>query len=204
MKILCIGRNYAEHASELNNPLPEEPVVFMKPETALQSDQEPYIIPDFTQDLHYELEIVLRIGKKSKQLELDQAWDVVDGIGIGIDFTARDLQSKLKAKGLPWEKAKAFDGSAIVSNMQAPSEFDKDHIRFHLLKNGVEVQTGLSSDMLFSIPKLLQHLGRYFTLMPGDMVFTGTPAGVGRVEGGDVLEGFLEGKRGIQLAIVNG
>ena len=201
MKILCIGRNYAAHASELNNPLPDEPVVFMKPETALHDMALPYVIPSFTRDLHHELEIVLRIGRQAKSLDLVDAWNVVDGVGLGIDFTARDLQNELKAKGLPWEKAKAFDGSAIVGTLQDPASLPLNDLHFTLEKNGRVVQEGHVGMMLYSIPVLLQHLSRYFTLMPGDLVFTGTPAGVGPVEPGDLLEGFLQGERLLSLRI---
>jgi acylpyruvate hydrolase len=201
MKILCIGRNYAAHASELNNPLPDEPVVFMKPETALHDAALPYVIPSFTRDLHHELEIVLRIGRQARSLELVNAWNVVDGVGLGIDFTARDLQNELKAKGLPWEKAKAFDGSAIVGTLLDPASLPLDDLRFTLEKNGQVVQDGHVGMMLYTIPVLLQHLSRYFTLMPGDLVFTGTPAGVGPVQPGDLLEGFLQGKRLLSLRI---
>jgi len=202
MKILCIGRNYAAHASELNNPLPDEPVVFLKPETALHDATLPYSIPPFTQDLHHELEIVLRIGKQARMLDMADAWSVVDGVGLGIDFTARDLQNTLKAKGLPWEKAKAFDGSAIVSIMKDPRTLPLDDLHFILEKNGAVVQEGHIGMMLYSIPVLLAHLSRYFTLMPGDYVFTGTPAGVGPVQPGDVLHGYLQGEQLLQLSLV--
>jgi 2-keto-4-pentenoate hydratase/2-oxohepta-3-ene-1,7-dioic acid hydratase in catechol pathway len=199
---MCIGRNYAAHASELNNPLPDEPVVFMKPETALHDSNEPYAIPSITQDLHHELEIVLRIGRRVRSVDTADAWSVVDGIGLGIDFTARDLQNALKAKGLPWEKAKAFDGSAIVSAMKDPATLPLDDLHFILEKNGVVVQDGHVGMMLYSIPVLLAHLSRYFTLMPGDLVFTGTPAGVGPVQPGDLLDGYLQGERLLRLTIV--
>lgn len=201
MKILCIGRNYAAHASELNNPLPDEPVVFLKPETALHDATIPYTIPSFTRDLHHEIEIVLRVGKQAKSIPSAGAWDYIDGVGLGIDFTARDLQSQLKAKGLPWEKSKAFDGSAVVSEFNDPSTLPLDALHFSLLKNSVTVQNGNSTLMLYTIPTLVAHLSTYFTLMPGDLIFTGTPEGVGPVMAGDHLEGFLMGRSLFQLDI---
>jgi len=196
MKIFCIGRNYAEHAKELNNPIPEEPVIFMKPPTALLRDNQAFYIPDFSNDVHYEVELVLRVCKNGKSVEREFASKYYDAVGLGIDFTARDIQSKCKAKGLPWEKAKAFDHSAVLGGFVS---FDKlkDHksIRFGLEKNGEVVQSGDSADMLFDFDALIVQVSKYFTLQQGDLIYTGTPAGVGPVAIGDVLSGQLEGEQ---------
>lgn len=195
MKIFCIGRNYAAHAEELHSPIPQEPVVFMKPKNALLLNNNPFFYPDFTVDVHYECEIVLRVCKNGKQIRDQYASRYYDQIGLGIDFTARDLQAKLKEGGLPWEKAKAFDHSAVVGKMVPVSAVpDMSAVHFSLSKNGTQVQVGNSKDMLFSFDKLFTHISRYFTVNIGDLVFTGTPAGVGRVQIGDRLEGFLEGE----------
>ena len=195
MKIFCIGRNYAAHAAELHSQIPQEPVVFMKPKNALLLNNNPFFYPDFTVDVHYECEIVLRVCKNGKQIRDQYASRYYDQIGLGIDFTARDLQAKLKEGGLPWEKAKAFDHSAVVGKMIPVSAVpDMSAVHFSLSKNGTEVQVGNSKDMLFSFDKLFTHISRYFTVNIGDLVFTGTPAGVGRVQIGDRLEGFLEGE----------
>lgn len=190
MKIFCIGRNYAAHAGELNHEVPAEPVVFMKPKNALLLNNNPFYYPDFTIDLHYECELVLRVCKNGKQIREKYASRYYDQIGVGIDFTARDLQVTLKEAGLPWEKAKAFDHSAVVGTMTdiagKPGPFD-----FCLKKNNEVVQQGNSADMIFSFDQLLTHISRYFTVNIGDLIFTGTPAGVGRVQIGDRLEGFL-------------
>lgn len=195
MKIFCIGRNYAAHAEELHSQIPQEPVVFMKPKNALLLNNNPFYYPDFTVDVHYECEIVLRVCKNGKQIRDQYASRYYDQIGVGIDFTARDLQTKLKEGGLPWEKAKAFDHSAVVGRMVPVSAVpDISAVHFSLSKNGTQVQVGNSKDMLFSFDKLFTHISRYFTVNIGDLVFTGTPAGVGRVQIGDRLEGFLEGE----------
>ena len=197
MKIICIGRNYSEHVRELNNEIPTEPVIFMKPDSALLRNNEPFYIPDFSNDVHYECELIVRINRLGKNIETRFANRYYDEIGLGIDFTARDLQNKLKDKGLPWEKAKAFDRSAVIS-----SEFvnknelpDPNAIKFHLKKNGETVQDGNSSFMLFPIDELISQISKYFTLKIGDLIYTGTPAGVGPVAIGDRLEGFLEGTK---------
>jgi len=196
MKIFCIGRNYAEHAKELNNPIPEEPVIFMKPPTALLRDNQPFYIPEFTEEVHFEVELVLRISKNGRSVAPQFAGKYFDAIGLGIDFTARDIQSKCKAKGLPWEKAKAFDHSAVISEFLPMSQFDMEEgIGFQLFKNGTLVQDGRSTDMLFDFNSLIVHLSRYFTLQAGDYVYTGTPSGVGPVSIGDRLEGFLNGQK---------
>lgn len=202
MKIFCIGRNYAEHAKELNNPLPSEPLVFMKPPTALVVNNKPFFYPDFSSDLHYEGEIVLRICKNGRSVQPEFASRYYDAVAFGIDFTARDVQDKLKAKGHPWEIAKAFDRSAPLSPFVPLEELENPAaIRFQLKKNGQLVQDGNTKDLIFSFDTLIVHLSKYFTLQKGDYVFTGTPAGVGPVQVGDVLEGFIEDKHLITCAI---
>lgn len=194
MKIICIGRNYHEHAKELNNPIPEAPVFFMKPETALLPKRHPVFYPDFTKDLHYEVELVLKICKLGKHVESKFASNYFDSIGIGIDFTARDLQIKCKKDGLPWEMAKSFDHSAPVSKFYPITDFPSDNIEFSLLKNNVLVQKGNSSEMIFSFGNLIAYVSKFITLKEGDLVFTGTPAGVGPVSIGDHLEAFIGSK----------
>lgn len=203
MKIICIGRNYAEHAKELLNDIPEEPMFFLKPETALIPNNHPFIYPDFTKDLHYEVELVLRINKLGKSISEKHAHKYFSEIGIGIDFTARDLQNKQKAKGLPWEIAKAFDHSAPLSQKFLPVETfaDVNNINFHLELNGVAVQKGNTKDLLFTFDKLISHVSGYCTLKIGDLIFTGTPAGVGPVKVGDVLECFIEGQSLLKFEI---
>jgi acylpyruvate hydrolase len=193
MKIFCIGRNYTEHAKELNNAVPTKPLIFMKPPTALLLENKPFFYPDFTQNLHYEIEVVLRICKNGKAIEPQFAHRYYDKIALGIDFTARDLQDELKAKGQPWELAKAFDNSAVLSAMTPLSNFDKNNIKFQLNKNGEAVQMGETKDLIFNFDTLICFISKYFTLQQGDLIYTGTPAGVGAVKIGDKLEGFLEG-----------
>jgi acylpyruvate hydrolase len=196
MKIICIGRNYSEHARELNNAIPTEPVFFIKPDTALLIRNRPFYYPEFTHDLHYECEIVYRICKVGKHIPHKFASSYYDAIAIGIDFTARDLQQKAKEKGLPWEKAKAFDFSAPVSSFLPLSEFsDRNNLGFNLTLNGKTVQEGNSKDMIFDIDTLISYISRFITLRTGDYIFTGTPAGVGPVVIGDRLEAFLQGKK---------
>jgi len=194
MKILCIGRNYIDHAKEMNSPVPKSPVIFMKPETALLPKNHPFHYPSFTHDLHYEVEIVVRINRVGKHIEERFAHKYYNEIGIGIDFTARDLQAELKQKGLPWEKAKAWDHSAPLSNkfIQVKDINELSTIPFSLKKNGRIVQEGNTSDMIFSIDQLIMEISKYFTLKIGDLIFTGTPAGVGSVAIGDELEAFIE------------
>lgn len=195
MKIFCIGRNYADHAKELNNPIPSEPLIFMKPPTALLVNNKPFFYPDFTKDLHHEGEIVLRICKNGRSVQPEFASRYFDAVAFGIDFTARDLQEKLKQKGQPWEIAKGFDRSAPLSQWVPISELkNAQDIDFQLIKNGEAVQHGHTRDLIFSFETLIVHISKYFTLQKGDMVFTGTPAGVGPVKIGDVLEGFIEGR----------
>jgi acylpyruvate hydrolase len=191
MKVFCVGRNYAEHAKELQNEVPENPVIFMKPPTAVITNEQPLEYPSFTQELHYEGEIVLRIGKKGKNIPINSALSHVDALTVGIDFTARDIQNELKKKGLPWEIAKGFDGSAPIGTFK-PFNHQK---RFQLFKNDLLVQDGNMDNMIFQIPVLIHFISTYFTLEEGDLIFTGTPKGVGSVQKGDVLEGLLEGEK---------
>lgn len=193
MKIICIGRNYTEHARELNNPVNDEPVIFLKPETALLHKRMPFFIPDFSNDIHYEAEIVVKISKLGKNINKKFAHRYFDEVTIGIDFTARDLQSKLKSKGLPWETAKAFDGSAAVGSFVPKSRFeDLNNLNFSLNLNNQQVQTGHTADMIYPIDTIITHASRFFTLKKGDLIFTGTPKGVGKIEKGDELEGYVE------------
>jgi acylpyruvate hydrolase len=194
MKILCIGRNYADHISELNNERPTEPVVFLKPDTAVLKDNEPFYHPDFSKDIHHEVEIVLKINKVGKNIESKFAYKYYDEIGIGIDFTARDLQAKLKEKGLPWEKAKAFDNSAPISGFVSKSQFTNlKNLNFHLEINGEIRQKGNTEMMIWNFDEIIAEISKYFTLKTGDLIFTGTPAGVGKVNIGDRLVAFVEG-----------
>lgn len=202
MKIICIGRNYIEHAKELNNPVPKEPVFFLKPDTALQIKNRPFFYPDFSSEIHYELEIVLKLCKNGKNIDPRFANEYFDKIGLGIDFTARDLQQKLKEKGLPWEKAKAFDYSAPVSEFIPVSELgDLTDLHFRLDLNGKIVQDGTTSDMIFSFAAIISYVSRFITLRAGDLIFTGTPEGVGPVKIGDHLQGWLEGKKMLDFMV---
>jgi acylpyruvate hydrolase len=201
MKIICIGRNYAQHAAELKNEIPDEPVFFLKPDTALLREKEFYL-PSFSSDIHHELELVLKISKPGKFIEEKFASKYYNEVGLGIDFTARDIQEQCKKKGLPWEKAKAFDNSAPIGNFVPVTELkNKEKISFHLLKNGEMQQEGSSDLMLFSFDKIIAYISRFFTLKTGDLIYTGTPAGVSAVKAGDKLEGFLEGKKLLELFI---
>jgi 2-keto-4-pentenoate hydratase/2-oxohepta-3-ene-1,7-dioic acid hydratase in catechol pathway len=197
MKIICIGRNYAKHAEELNNPIPEEPVVFLKPETALLLKKHPFFIPEHSNEVHHEVELVVKINRLGKHIEPRFAHKYYSEIGLGIDFTARDVQARCKEKGLPWEKAKAFDGSAAVSRFFPIDTLggNVQDLHFHLDINGNTVQKGHSANMLFKVDALISHVSKYFTLKTGDLIFTGTPAGVGKVERDDLLELYLEGNR---------
>lgn len=194
--MICIGRNYAGHARELNNPLPEKPVFFLKPDTALLTRNRPFHFPDFSKEIHYETELVLKICKPGKSIPEKYAGDHYDRIGLGIDFTARDLQQESKTKGLPWEIAKGFDFSAPVSAQFIPkNEFsDLQDIHFQLRLNGKTVQDGHSRQMIFSFEQIIAYVSRFITLRTGDLIFTGTPEGVGPVSIGDQLEGFIEGR----------
>lgn len=196
MKIICIGRNYVKHIEELQNERPDEPVVFLKPDSAVLLKQHPFVIPEFSQDIHHEVEILVKINKVGKYIEPKFAPNYYDEIGLGIDFTARDLQAKLKEKGLPWEKAKAFDGSAVIGDFLSKKDFiSLESINFELVKNGEVVQKGNTSHMLWNINQLIAHVSHYFTLKIGDIIFTGTPEGVAAVQPNDILEGFIEQKK---------
>lgn len=191
VKIICVGRNYALHAKELKNALPESPVLFMKPETALLQYNADFIYPGFSQDIHHEIELVLKINQVGKNIAVQEADNYFDEMTVGIDFTARDIQNECKKMGLPWEKAKAFDGAAVIGKfIQKTSS-----LQFHLDKNQQTVQTGNSADMIFTFDFLIANISNYFTLMPGDLIFTGTPAGVGSIQPGDLLEGYLNNEK---------
>lgn len=203
MKIICIGRNYAQHAKELGNEIPDEPVVFLKPETALIPRGHPFYYPAHSQDVHFEVELVVRIEKVGKHIEERFAHRYYSSIGLGLDFTARDIQQECKAKGLPWEKAKAWDHSAPLSEEFIPLEElnDVTDIPFSLTQNGIMVQEGNSKDMLFSIDRLIQEVSKYFTLKIGDLIYTGTPAGVGPISVGDELIGRIGGREMFSLKV---
>ena len=193
MKIICIGRNYTEHIAELQNERPTEPVVFLKPDSAVLLKQHPFVIPEFSDDIHHEIEIIVRINKVGKYIDAKFAHKYYDEISVGIDFTARDLQQKLKDKGLPWEKAKAFDGSAIIGDFLSIKNFNSlENLTFELTNNGKTVQKGNTANMLWKIDELIAYASQFFTLKIGDIIFTGTPAGVAKVLPNDILEGFLE------------
>ena len=196
MKIIAVGRNYAEHAKELNNPVPTVPVIFMKPDTALLKDNKPFYHPDFSQDVHHEIELVLKVCKEGKHIDEKFAASYYDEVALGIDFTARDIQSKHKEKGLPWELAKAFDGSAPVSKFLPKTQFANLYqLHFKLDVNGDTRQQGNTSDLLFSFEQIIAFVSQYITLKKGDLIFTGTPQGVAKVAIGDHLEGYLEGEK---------
>jgi len=193
MKFFCIGRNYVEHAKELGNEVPDEPVIFMKPKSALLAPNVPFYYPEFTNELHYECELVLRISKNGKYISEESASSFFDAITVGIDFTARDIQNELKKKGLPWEKAKAWDNSAVVGKWKMiDATIDNANINFSMTKNGDVVQKGNSNQMIHDFNKIIAHISTYFSLNIGDMIFTGTPAGVGEIVVGEELEGFFE------------
>jgi acylpyruvate hydrolase len=193
MKIIAIGRNYAEHAKELNNPVPGVPVIFMKPDTALLKDNKPFYHPDFSEDIHHEIEIVLKISKEGKHVNEKFAQNYFDEIALGVDFTARDIQSKHKEKGLPWELAKSFDNSAPVSHFLPKAQFaDLRNLNFRLDVNGQTRQAGNTSNMLFSFEYIIAFVSKYITLKKGDLIFTGTPQGVAKINVGDRLQGYLE------------
>ena len=194
MKIICIGRNYAEHAKEMKSEVPTEPVFFMKPDTALLKDNEPFYFPDFTKDLHHEIEVVLKISKVGKHIAEAFAHKYYEELSVGIDFTARDIQAYCKAKGLPWEKAKAFDNSAPIGQFISLDGIEKNNISFELKINGELRQKGNSRDLIFSFDKIIAYVSQFVSLKVGDLIFTGTPEGVGPVKIGDRLEGTLNGK----------
>lgn len=202
MKIICIGRNYPEHIAELNNERPMEPVVFMKPDSAVLLKQHPFVIPEFSDDIHHEIEIIVKISKVGKYIDAKFAYKYYDEISVGIDFTARDLQDKLKSKGLPWEKAKAFDGSAVIGDFMLKTDFNSlENLSFELYNNGKSVQKSSSLYMMWKIDELIAYVSQYFTLKIGDIIFTGTPSGVAKVSENDVLEGFLEGHKLFRIPI---
>lgn len=195
MKLICIGRNYAAHIDELKNERPTEPVVFIKPDSAVLPKEQDFYIPEFSNDVHYEVEVLVKIKKVGKHIAPKFAHKYYDEIGLGIDFTARDLQATLKAKGLPWEKAKGFDGAAVVGKWVRKEKYENlDKLGFSLLKNGEIVQSGDTSLMLWKIDELIAHVSTYFMLKKGDILFTGTPAGVGKVAPNDYLVGRIEGE----------
>ncbi len=196
MKIIAIGRNYVEHAKELNNPVPTSPVIFMKPDTALLKDNKPFYHPEFSQDIHHEIEVVLKISKEGKYISEKFAGNYFEEIALGVDFTARDIQQRQKEKGLPWELAKAFDNSAPISNFVPKDKFaDLYQLNFRLDVNGENRQTGNTKDLIFSFEFIIAFVSQYITLKKGDLIFTGTPQGVGKVAIGDRLEGYLEGEK---------
>lgn len=202
MKLICIGRNYTDHIKELENEKPTDPVVFLKPDTSILLKKMPFFIPDFSDDVHHEVEVLVKIKKVGKHIDEKFAHKYYDEIGLGIDFTARDLQSKLKAKGLPWEKAKAFDGAAVIGEWLPKTNFkDLNNISFSLKKNNEVVQDGNTSFMLWKIDELIAYVSQYFTLKIGDIIFTGTPAGVGKVEINDQLTGYIEDRELFSIKI---
>lgn len=202
MKIICIGRNYVNHIEELKNERPDEPVIFLKPDTAVLNQKTPFIIPEFSNEIHHEVEVLVKISKVGKYIDKKFAHKYYDEIGLGIDFTARDLQNKLKEKGLPWEKAKAFDGSAIIGDFLPKNSLSSiENITFELTNNGKTVQKGNTSHMLWNIDEIIAYVSQYFTLKTGDIIFTGTPEGVAKVSENDILEGFLNEKKLFSLHI---
>jgi len=202
MKIICIGRNYVKHIEELGNDRPDEPVVFLKPDSSILLKQHPFVIPEFTDDVHHEVELLVKINKVGKYIEPKFASNYYDEIGLGIDFTARDLQAKLKEKGLPWEKAKSFDGAAVIGDFYPKSDYKSlENIEFKLVKNGEIVQLGTTSHMIWKIDELIAHVSQFFTLKKGDIIFTGTPEGVAAVKPNDILEGYLENKKSFRIQV---
>jgi len=201
MKIICVGRNYAKHISELQNEKPENPVLFLKPDSAVLLKQHPFVIPEFSDDIHHEVELLVKINKVGKYIDAKFAHHYYNEIGLGIDFTARDLQSKLKEKGLPWEISKAFDGSALIGNFIEKKELSLDNTNFSLLVNGHEVQKGNTEQMLWKIDELIAYISQFFTLKIGDIIFTGTPEGVAKINPDDVLEGFIENKKMFRINV---
>jgi len=203
MKLICIGRNYAAHIEELKNEKPEEPVVFLKPDSAILLKQQPFVIPEFTNDVHHEVEILVKINKIGKYIAPEFAHKYYNEIGLGIDFTARDVQAQLKAKGLPWEKAKSFDGAAVIGDFFDKNSFENiNNLSFSLKNNENVVQNGNTNLMLWNIDALIAYVSQYFTLKIGDIIFTGTPAGVAKVNSKDVLEGFIEDRKCFKINVL--
>ena len=201
MKIICIGRNYAKHIEELENERQNNPVVFLKPDQAILPNKNHFFIPPFSNDVHYEVEILIKINKVGKHIASRFAHKYYDEIGLGIDFTARDIQQQCKEKGLPWEKAKAFDGSAVIGNFYNKNDFNLENISFQLFKNNEIVQDGNTQSMLWKIDELISYVSQYFTLKKGDIIFTGTPAGVGKVSENDILLGKIENLKAFEIRV---
>ena len=202
MKLICIGRNYINHIAELKNEKPSDPVVFIKPDTAILLKKQPFFIPDYSKNVQHEVEVIVKINRVGKYIETKFAHKYYDHIGLGIDFTARDLQQKLKASGLPWEKAKAFDGSAVVGKWAPKSTFESlENLSFSLKKNDVVVQSGNTQQMLWGIDTVIAYVSQFFTLKIGDIIFTGTPAGVGQVQAGDILKGYIENEEFFNIKV---
>lgn len=202
MKIICVGRNYAEHAAELQNDKPEKPVIFLKPDTALLKNNQPFYHPSFSNEIHYECEVVIRICREGKHIEPKFSHKYYDQIGLGVDFTARDLQNNLKSKGLPWELSKSFDNSAVVSAFIPKEEFPNiNSLNFKLFQNQQEKQNGNTAEMLFKVDEIISFVSKYITLKTGDYIFTGTPKGVGKISIGDVLEGYLEDQKMFEFEV---
>ncbi|TPD66097.1 fumarylacetoacetate hydrolase family protein [Flavobacterium microcysteis] len=202
MKIICVGRNYAKHIEELQNERPSEPVIFLKPDTAILPKNFPFFLPEFSSDIHHEVEILVKINRVGKHIEPKFAHKYYEEIGLGIDFTARDVQTDLKEKGLPWEKAKAFDGSAVIGEFLPKSEFNSlENLTFELTNNGKSVQIGNTNQMLWKIDELISYVSQYFTLKIGDIIFTGTPEGVAKVNPDDILEGYLDGHKLFRIQV---
>ena len=202
MKIICIGRNYTKHIEELQNERPKEPVVFLKPDSAVVMKQHPFVIPAFSSEIHHEIELIVKISKVGKYIDAKFAHKYYDEISVGIDFTARDIQDELKVKGLPWEKAKAFDGSTVIGDFLPKTQFDSlENVTFELTNNSKTVQLGNTSHMLWKIDELIAYVSQFFTLKIGDIIFTGTPEGVAKVNPNDVLEGFLNGNKLFRIHI---
>lgn len=202
MKLICIGRNYINHIAELKNEKPSDPVVFIKPDTAILLKKQPFFIPDYSKNIQHEVEVIVKINRVGKYIETKFAHKYYDHIGLGIDFTAKDLQQKLKASGLPWEKAKAFDGSAVVGKWAPKSTFESlENLSFSLKKNDVVVQSGNTQQMLWGIDTVIAYVSQFFTLKIGDIIFTGTPAGVGQVQAGDILKGYIENEEFFNIKV---
>lgn len=201
MKFICVGRNYSNHAKELNNEIPKDPVLFIKPDTALARAGDDWYIPEFTENLQHEVEVLIKISKVGKYIQPEFAGNYYSEIGLGIDFTARDLQDRLKEKGLPWEKSKAFDRSALIGNFVSKEKFNLDNLNFSLVKNGNIQQKGNTSEMIFSFDYLISYISQYFTLKMGDIIFTGTPSGVSKLSENDFLEGFIENEKFFEIKI---
>ena len=202
MKIICVGRNYKNHVNELNNIVPTEPIIFLKPDTSIILKKQPFFIPDFSNDIHYEVEVIVKINRVGKYISKEFAHKYYDKIGLGVDFTARDIQRNQKKFGLPWEKAKAFDGSALIGKWVNKTSFDDiNDINFSLMKNNELVQQGNTSQMLWDIDSIIAYVSSFFTLKIGDIIFTGTPAGVGAVKENDKLKGFINGDEFFDLKI---